>query len=150
MRLASWFRGGCVNKECFETEYCLCDVNTMNNQQWLGYYSQVQPWRCNITRILSGLVNIYVENSPDGAVIRRLDSSHKSHNALNKYPTVHHFVPEMCTFLFQIGALWDMGLVNCGIRASGLVDFVVVTGVFPKQSVAAEWPMKIVVLSTRN
>ena len=31
--------------------------------------------------------------------------SHKSHNASNKYPTMHHFVTEMCTFLLQNGAL---------------------------------------------
>ena len=35
--------------------------------------------------------------------------------ALDKYPTMHHFVTEMCTFLLQNGALWDMGLVYCGI-----------------------------------
>ena len=36
-----------------------------------------------------------------------------------KYPTMHHFVTEMCTdvhILLQNGALWDMGLVHCGIR----------------------------------
>ena len=38
--------------------------------------------------------------------------SHKSHNAFHKYPTMHHFVTEMCTFLLQNGALWDMGLVH--------------------------------------
>ena len=41
------------------------------------------------------------------------DPSHKSHNAFDKYPTIHHFVTEMhmWTFLLQNGALWDMGLV---------------------------------------
>ena len=28
-----------------------------------------------------------------------IDSSHKSHNALEKYPTMHHFVTEICTYL---------------------------------------------------
>ena len=36
----------------------------------------------------------------------------QSHNALNTYPTMHHFVTEMCTFLIHLiqnGALWDIG-----------------------------------------
>ena len=37
------------------------------------------------------------------------------HNAPEKYATMHHFVTKMCTFLLQSGALWDMGLVHCGI-----------------------------------
>ena len=36
-----------------------------------------------------------------------IDLSHKSHNASHKYPTMPHFVTEMCTFLLQNGALWD-------------------------------------------
>ena len=31
-----------------------------------------------------------------------------------KYPTMHHFVAEICTFLLQNGSLWDMGLMHCG------------------------------------
>ena len=42
------------------------------------------------------------------------------HNALDKYPTMHRFVTEMCKFLLQNGALWDMGQVHCGICATGL------------------------------
>ena len=46
-----------------------------------------------------------------------------SHNALDTYPTMHHFVTEMCTctFLLQNGTLWDTGLVHCGIFATGLL-----------------------------
>ena len=36
---------------------------------------------------------------------------HKSQNAPISYPTMHHFVTEMCTFLLQNGALWD--IVRC-------------------------------------
>ena len=35
-----------------------------------------------------------------------------------KYPTMHHFVTELCKcehILLQRGALWEMGLVHCGI-----------------------------------
>ena len=37
------------------------------------------------------------------------------------YPIMHYFVTEMWTFLLQNGALWDMGLVHCGIYATGLL-----------------------------
>ena len=64
----------------------------------------------------------------------RIDPSHNSHNALDKHPTMHHFVKEMCTctcvcahahvctFLLQNGALWDMGLVHCGICSTTLLE----------------------------
>ena len=35
---------------------------------------------------------------------------------------MHHFVTEMCTFLLQNGALWDMGLVYCVICAKCLIS----------------------------
>ena len=46
-----------------------------------------------------------------------IDASHKSHNALNKYPTMHRFLTEMCTCIsvtklcivgYGIGALRDL------------------------------------------
>ena len=37
-----------------------------------------------------------------------IDLLQKSHNAPVSYPTMHHFVTEMCTFLLQNGALWDI------------------------------------------
>ena len=36
-----------------------------------------------------------------------IDVLHKSHNAPVPYPTMHHLVTEMCTFLLQ-NALWDL------------------------------------------
>ena len=61
-----------------------------------------------------------------GSFVMTTDQSHKSHNALDKYPTMHHFVTEMCTHVhisvtkwcivvYGTGALLDMGLVHCGI-----------------------------------
>ena len=44
--------------------------------------------------------------------------THKSQNASGKYPTMQHFVNE--TFLSQTCALWIIGLVRCGIYATGL------------------------------
>ena len=48
-----------------------------------------------------------------------IDPSHKSHNALDIYPTMYHFVTEMCTIVcifvtkwctvgYGTGALWDL------------------------------------------
>ena len=48
-----------------------------------------------------------------------IDPSHKSHHASDKYPTMHHFVSEMCTCVhisvtkwcivgYGTGALWDL------------------------------------------
>ena len=50
-----------------------------------------------------------------------IDPSHKSQGTLNKYPTMHHFVTEMCTFLLQNGASWAVGLVYCGICETNVV-----------------------------
>ena len=44
-----------------------------------------------------------------------IDPSHKSRKVLDKYPTMHHFVTEMCThmhILLQNGVLWDMRLMH--------------------------------------
>ena len=34
---------------------------------------------------------------------------------------MHHFVTEMCTYLLQDGALWDMKQMDCGICEMGLL-----------------------------
>ena len=49
-----------------------------------------------------------------------IDPSHKSHNVLVPYPTIHHFVTYVCTFLLQSGAMWDIFLMHCGICEMGL------------------------------
>ena len=43
---------------------------------------------------------------------------------------MHHFVTEMCTFLLQNGALWDMGLVHHEIYATGLLSLTLTGDVF--------------------
>ena len=50
---------------------------------------------------------------------RKIDPSHKSHNASDKYPTMHHFVTEMCTF-----AHFCYKMVHCGIWDWCIVRFV--------------------------
>ena len=38
-----------------------------------------------------------------------LDPSHKSHNALDRYPMMHHFVTEMCTHVHVSVTKWCIG-----------------------------------------
>ena len=56
---------------------------------------------------------------------------HKSHEASDKYPTqctiLWQKCAHMCTFLSQNGALWDMGLVHCGICAIILTYLVIIS-----------------------
>ena len=43
--------------------------------------------------------------------VLRLSFPHKSHDALDIYPTMHHFIKKrahMCTFPLQNSALWDV------------------------------------------
>ena len=49
-------------------------------------------------------------------VLVPIDPAHKSPNAPDKYPTMHHLVIEMCTFLLKI--------VHCGILHWCIVGFV--------------------------
>ena len=54
----------------------------------------------------------------------KIEPSHKPHNALDIYPTMHHFFKKKCAhmlqFLFQNGALWDTGLVHCSMHITYL------------------------------
>ena len=47
--------------------------------------------------------------------IPTIDLLCKSHNAPDPYPTMHYFLTEMCIFLLQNGALWDICLMHRGI-----------------------------------
>ena len=58
---------------------------------------------------MSHFLYLHPEN---GIIINLL---HKYHNEPVPYRTMHHFVTEMCVFLLQNGALWDIYLVHCGI-----------------------------------
>ena len=51
-----------------------------------------------------------------------INPSHKSHNALGKYPTMHHFVTEMCIYVHISVTKWcivRMVLVHFGICGTG-------------------------------
>ena len=66
---------------------------------------------------------IFCERPDSGSELLKLDFSQKYHNAPFQYPTMHHFVTEMCmcTFLLQNGALWDICLMHHGICEMGLI-----------------------------
>ena len=53
---------------------------------------------------------------------RRIKLLHKFPDVPVPYTTMCLFVTETCTFLLQNGALWDIGLMHCGVFEMGLVD----------------------------
>ena len=59
-----------------------------------------------------------------------IDPSHKSQNASDKYPTMHHFVIEICTHVHISVTKWGIvgqGLVHCGIWGIGSIKFITYT-----------------------
>ena len=75
---------------------------------------------CDTADVLSMahyMKNAYGTKTTLTSVTLRVHPSHKSHNALGKYPTIYHFVTEMCMHIsvtkwcivgYRIGALWDL------------------------------------------
>ena len=49
--------------------------------------------------------------------------SQKSQNAPVRHSTIHHYITEMCKFLFYIGALWDTGKLHWVICEIGLSSY---------------------------
>ena len=97
-------------------------------------YSPFCPWanelnfqvcQMKFTLTLNRIFSDEWNHSPVSLTIE-LVKSHKSHNAPNRYATIHHFVTKMytydmhvCTFLLQSGGLWNMEPVHCGIYVTG-------------------------------
>ena len=44
-----------------------------------------------------------------------IDLLHKPHNAPVPYPTMYHFITEICTIMLQNCALWVTSPMHCGI-----------------------------------
>ena len=73
--------------------------------QWLTFctwsFLTAFPWNKNLYRISFKFVPTVLTESVLVQVIAwcgtGIDTSHKSHNALDKHPTMHHFVTERCT-----------------------------------------------------
>ena len=75
------------------------------------------------TSVTSMEYTLKILNSQNSAIPqlhKGVDPSYKSMLHLIRYPTMHHFVTEMCTFLLQIGTVWDMGMIHCGKCTTGL------------------------------
>ena len=54
-----------------------------------------------------------------------IDLVNKHHNAPITYPIMHHFVSEMCIYIYiysQNGTLWDICLMYCGICEMGPIS----------------------------
>ena len=47
---------------------------------------------------------------------------------MHQIPHNAPFVTEMCTFLLQNDALWDMGPMHCGVCATGLLEGICLMG----------------------
>ena len=63
-----------------------------------------------------------------------IDPSHKSHYALDIYPTMHHFVTEMCT---QVHIAVTTEMMHCGIWDWCIMGFVNL--VYSDMSFFAKW-----------
>ena len=61
----------------------------------------------------------YLQQTPRRSPSQAIDPSHKSHNASDRYPTMYHFVTEMCT-----RAHFCYKMVHCGIWDWRIVGFV--------------------------
>ena len=84
----------------------------MSAIQYLDYKTNKNKTKQNKKHTNS---NIYLFMILKGAI----DQSRKSHIAPVPYRTIHHFGTKMYTFLFQCGALCDMGRVHCAICETG-------------------------------
>ena len=89
-------------------------------------YSPFCPWtnelnlqvcQMKFTLILNRIFSDEWKHSPVSLTIIHV-KNHKSHNAPNKYPAIHHFVTEMC-----MCAHFCYKVVHCGIRNLCIVGF---------------------------
>ena len=91
--------------------------------QHQGYTLTARQWLINIVTIKKSQIKTYMPLTVCYIFFhisyRQFDPSHKSQNASVPYPTMHHFVTEMCKFLLQNGVLWDICLMHCGICEMG-------------------------------
>ena len=102
-------------------------VMPMKYSPFCPWANELNPQVCQMkfTLMLNRISSDEWNHSPVSSTIK-LVKSHKSHNASNRYATIHHFVTKMytcdmhvCTFLLQSGALWNMELVYYGIYVTG-------------------------------
>ena len=102
--------------------YFACWHRKKVRQQFLKTWLYVKHDSHRITnwqRHISMMFKRWKQYDPTSRDDRTLDPSHKSHNAPYKYPTMHHFVTEMCTQVhisvtkrcivgYGTGVLWDL------------------------------------------
>ena len=100
-----------------------CQLNALeNNFKWnLNQYTQIfLQWK-TFENVVWKKTWLLIEISLKFVPKDPIDLLQKSHNAPVPCPTMHHFVTEMCTFLLQNGALWDICFILCGICEMSLL-----------------------------
>ena len=81
--------------------------------------------------------NLYLVQLITKGRFQPIDPSHKSHNALDTYPLMHHFVTEICTHVhisvtkwwivwYGTGALWDF----CNRSIADVVSYPTNSGIW--------------------
>ena len=71
------------------------NMNTFHGMYWsYGFRSHLTP----------GYINSSWQHEAN--VHRGIVPSHKSHIALDKYPSIHHFITEMCTHVHISATIW--------------------------------------------
>ena len=109
---------------------------------WLGTYTKLSMH--TVQSYYASHVFLVTESA------MRIDLLHKSHDASVPYPTMHHFVTEMCTFLLENGALWDVCLMHYGISVAICEWCHAVKKTLMKSSMARETWKKTCILAYHN
>ena len=90
---------------------------TTKSRDWAP---EVPRYLARIRLLFSSNVACYTRTYSKSLTAKEMDPSHKSHKALDKYPTVHHFVTKMCTHVHIYVTKWCTGGYGT-VYATGLL-----------------------------
>ena len=97
-----------------------------SKQQMTSYSPPRRPLRCCVGIVSLGCMNQRLDLIMlQSLALHSINMLHKSHSTLNKYPTMHHFVTEMCTWVHIYvtnGALWSICSMYCGVCEMALFN----------------------------
>ena len=134
------YRGGSKNTYRYEVlNLRALEFSTYTGKNWIFQYTDVKDILCGISKAplefplkmvypyFERCVNlraprltnwwVFLRDPPFPASVCSINNTPDSQilNAPVLYPTIHHFVTEMYTFLSQNGASWDICLMHCGM-----------------------------------